>query len=90
MSNRPYGLVVWERSDLPDALANADAFNHFEVLPLDHYTGGAYEIAEQLLERAPPGVAERMVDEAISEGHKVFALVPSIPWTQSAWLRLKP
>jgi hypothetical protein len=80
--NRPYGLVLWERDDLPEAIQKAsdDAFHHFEVVPLGAYTEGAYEVAEQLLEQASSGMAEHLIDEAISEGHKVFALVPAIPW----------
>jgi hypothetical protein len=82
MAERPYGLVLWERADLPDGIqaVSDDAFHHFEVLPLDHYVGGAYEIAEQLLEQAPHGVAEQLIDEVIAEGHRVFALVPHIPY----------
>jgi len=78
--------VVWERDDQPDAVCvvSDDAFHHFEVLPLDCYTGGAYEIAEQLLEQSPPGIVEKLVDEAIAEGHRVFAVVPCIPWRPRA------
>ena len=67
-SDRPRGLVLWERADLPDTIQTAsdDAFHHFEVLPLDHYTGGAYEVAEQLLEQTPAGVAER-VEQRLQE-----------------------
>lgn len=79
-AERPYGLMVWERGDLPDAIqaVSGDAFHHFEVLPLDYYGGGAYEIAEQLLEQTPAKLAEALVDRAIGEGHRIFALVPTI------------
>lgn len=53
------------------------------MLPLDHYTGGAYQVAEQLLERSPTLIVEAAIDRLIAKGHRVFALVPQIPWPPS-------
>jgi hypothetical protein len=82
MSNRPHGLYLYERQDLPEAIerASGDVFHYFEVIPLEAYEGGAYEVAEQLLEQSPTPAIEALIDEAIGEGHREFALVPHIPY----------